>query len=225
MAVKTEGKYLGDALLWEVDAGFRYCRDDVTILAGSGSERVLTETMVVGKITKGAVTTAAWAGNAGTGTFAATPTAGAAALPGTSTVEIIGSGATAAFTVRNPLGEKIGDGNVGTAFNAGGLAFTLQDGTPDYAPGDGWDIIVADGSGKVVQIDFSGTDGREDAVGILADDVTAADGADAKGVIIARGPAILKLQGLTWPAGANDNQKNAALAQLRALGFVIRTAI
>lgn len=225
MQVYTERKYLGDALLWEVDAGLRYCRDDVTVLGGVSADRVLLECMVVAKITKGAVTTQAWTGNAGTGTFAATPTAGAAAEPGVTTVEIVGSGATAAFIVRGPGGNKLGDGNVGTAFNAGGIAFTLQDGTPDYAPGDGWDIIVAAGSEKVVQIDFSGTDGREDAAGVLVGDVTAPDGVDTKGVILARGPAIIIANGLIWPAGANDNQKNGALAQLRALGFVIRTAI
>lgn len=225
MAVNTEGKYLGDALLWEVDAAFRYCRDDVTILAGSGAERALTRCMVVGKVTKGDVTTQAWTGNAGGGDFAATPTAGAAAMAGKHTVEITGAGATAPFIVRNPLGEVLGNGKVGTAFDAGGIAFTLSDGTPDFAAGDGFDIIVAAGSDKVVQIDFSGTDGREDAVGILVDDVTAPDGSDAKGVIVARGPAILKASGLVWPAGATTNQKNAALAQLRTLGFVIRTDI
>lgn len=49
MAVQTEGKYLGDWLKWEEEKN--YSRQEVTILGGSGTARVLTSGMVLGKIT------------------------------------------------------------------------------------------------------------------------------------------------------------------------------
>lgn len=51
MATLTEGKYPSDWLKWEEDGN--YSREVVTILAGSGSDRVLTSGMVLGKITSG----------------------------------------------------------------------------------------------------------------------------------------------------------------------------
>ena len=72
MAVLTESKRLGDWLKWEEDN--HYSRDIVTVLAGSGAERVLTTGMVLGRITKGAATGAAVAGNTGDGTITEAPT-------------------------------------------------------------------------------------------------------------------------------------------------------
>src|SRR5512138_2169482 len=80
MAVQTEAKYLGDWLKWEQDN--HYSRDILTVLAGSGAERALTTGMVLGKITKGAATGAALAGNTGNGTITGAPVVGAAAKPG-----------------------------------------------------------------------------------------------------------------------------------------------
>jgi hypothetical protein len=52
------------------------------VLAGSGADRVLTTGMVLGRVTKGAATGAAVAGNTGNGTITAAPVVGAAAKPG-----------------------------------------------------------------------------------------------------------------------------------------------
>lgn len=49
MAIAAEPKYSGDWLKWEEED--LYSREQVTILGGSGSDRVLTTGMVVGKIT------------------------------------------------------------------------------------------------------------------------------------------------------------------------------
>ncbi len=49
MPVKTEPNDLGDLLKYETDA--LYCREQVTILAGAGADRALTQAMVLGKIT------------------------------------------------------------------------------------------------------------------------------------------------------------------------------
>jgi len=52
--VQTEGQYSGDWLKWEQEAnGKYYSREQITILAGSGADRVLTSGMVLGKITSG----------------------------------------------------------------------------------------------------------------------------------------------------------------------------
>jgi hypothetical protein len=49
--IQREGKYPSDWLKWE-EEGY-YSREQVTILAGSGTDRVLTSGMVMGKITSG----------------------------------------------------------------------------------------------------------------------------------------------------------------------------
>lgn len=49
MALQSEGNYTGDWLKWEEEN--LYSREEVTILAGSGSARVLTSGMVLGKVT------------------------------------------------------------------------------------------------------------------------------------------------------------------------------
>ena len=74
MSTSTERNYLPDFLAWESDPN--YCREKITVLAGSGSTRALTAGMVLGKITKGTATGAAVAGNTGGSTITASPTVG-----------------------------------------------------------------------------------------------------------------------------------------------------
>jgi hypothetical protein len=213
-----QGKYLGDWLKFEEENLFS--REQITVLAGSGSARVLTTGMVLGKITKGTASSAAFAGNTGTGAMGAI-TVSAGAKVGDYKLVIIEPGSNAGkFTVEDPDGITIGVGTVAVAFSAGGLAFTLADAT-DFIAGDGFTITVAAGTGKWVQIAFAGTNGSETAAGVLLRDVTAADAVDAQAVAIVR-QAVISDNGITWPAGATTDQKNAALAQLKALGIVTR---
>ena len=79
-------------------------------------------------------------------------------------------------------------------------------------------IITA--SGKATQLAPSANDGSENAAGVLIGDVDAS-AADTPGVIIAR-HAICSDKGLVWPSGITDAQKNAALAQLKSLGILVR---
>jgi len=224
MATKTEPKRLSDWLAWEVDA--RYARKVVTVLAGSGADRVLTEGMVLGAVTKGAATAAAKAGgNSGNGTFG-TITVGADAKPGVYRLTIIEPATDAgAFMVQDPDGIVIGSGTVAVAFSAGGLGFTLGDGSNNFVAGDAFDITVAAGSGKVVQLDLAGTTGIEDAIGVLIGPTTAPASVDASGVMLVRGPAVVKTNGLVWPAGITSDQKNIALAQLERAGILARTDV
>jgi hypothetical protein len=219
MPVLTEGKRLGDWLKWEQEN--QYSRDVVTVLAGSGAERALLNGMVLGRITKGAATGAAVAGNTGNGTITAAPTVGAAAKPGVYRLTCIEPAANGGkFTVEDPDGILIGIATVGVEFTTH-LTFTIADGSTDFVAGDAFTITVAAGSGKVKQIDFAATDGSNQACGLLLVDTTAPDGADKSGVAVVRN-AIVSDNGITWPAGATNDQKNAAIAQLKTLGILVR---
>lgn len=214
MPLTQEGNLVSDWLQYDEP---RYSRDNVVVRAGSGSARELTTGMVVSKRTRGAATAGAVVGT-GNGVMG-TITPGAAAKPGVYELRIISEAADAGdFIVKDPDGAVVGYGTVGVAFNQGGLAFTLADGSTDFDIGATIAITVAAGDGKVQQIDFSGTNGDEDAYGVLYGNVTAPDAVDAAGVAVAR-HAVVETAELVWPSGATAGQKAAALAQLEARGF------
>ncbi|MCU4601865.1 head decoration protein [Acinetobacter ursingii] len=79
-------------------------------------------------------------------------------------------------------------------------------------------VLSKDANGILQPIDFTATDGTENAVGVLA---TNADinPSQQKTVFIARGATVAKNQ-LVWPEGATDEQIATALAELEALGIV-----
>ena len=83
--------------------------------------------------------------------------------------------------------------------------------------------VVAMLTGKVVQVDLTKSDGSENAVGILVNDVDAST-ADAKGIIVARGPAVATTN-LIYPAAATPTNTATINAALEAKGIVVRTAI
>src|SRR5210317_938832 len=115
MPVLNESKYLGDVLKFETED--LYCREAVTVLAGSGAARELTVGMVLGKITKGAAVGAADAGNTGDGTITAAPTVGQAAKPGVYRVTCIEPAPNGGeFAVEDPDGVQIGVATVGVEF-------------------------------------------------------------------------------------------------------------
>lgn len=218
----TESNYLSDFLKFEANRD--YSRENVTILAGSGSARALLAGMVLGRITKGVAVGAADAGNtSGSGAITAAPTVGAAAKPGTYRLTCIEPASNLGkFQVEDPDGIVIGVATVGTEFTTH-LTFTIADAT-DFVAGDSFTIVVAAGSGKVKQIDFSATDGSDKAYGVLVFDATAADGTDGAGVAIVR-HAILETSYLTWPSGASAPQKAAALATLELAGVLSRAGV
>ncbi len=219
MAVSNESKRLGDWLKWEEEN--QYSRDIVTILAGSGGERALLTGMVLGRTTKGAATSAAAAGNTGNGTITAAPAVGAAAKPGIYRAICIEPATDGGkFAVEDPDGILIGTATVGSPFSTH-LTFTIADGAADFAAGDSFTITVAAGSGKVKQIDFAATDGSDAACALLVADATAPDGSDLSAIAVTRN-AIVSANGITFPADASTNQKNAAIAQLEKLGILVR---
>ena len=77
-------------------------------------------------------------------------------------------------------------------------------------------------SGKMKLSTAAGTDGAQNAAGMLLDDVDATS-ADANAVVILRGPAIVSKAALVFDASVDDATKRAAKhAQLTALGIIPR---
>ncbi len=210
----SEGRHAGEFLIGD-DVAFS--REQITVLSG----QVLEAGHVVGRVTLGAATSAAFAGNAAnTGTIGAV-SVGLGAKPGVYTLVCIEPATNAGrFTVEDPDGILVGVATVAVAFSAGGLGFTIAGGATDFASGEGFTITVAAGSGKVTEYDPANTDGSAVPAGVLYDAVDAGGG-DAKGVIVAR-QAVVNAGELVWFSGASTNQKAAGLAGLARLGIIAR---
>ena len=83
-------------------------------------------------------------------------------------------------------------------------------------------IVTA--SGKYKQIDPSAEDGTQVAAGVLIQpcDASAADRTD--GLLIVR-HAIVSDHALAWPAAITSAEQLAAIAQLKALGVLVRQGV
>lgn len=80
-------------------------------------------------------------------------------------------------------------------------------------------------SGKYVAYDNDAADGSQTAAGVLLFK-TDASAADTRGVILARGPAVVAKSALIFGAGVTTQaEKDAAYVDLTALGIVVRTDI
>ena len=82
-------------------------------------------------------------------------------------------------------------------------------------------VGIVTASGKFKQIDPSAEDGSQVAAGVLlqACDATLADRDD--GLIVAR-HAIVADHALAWPDAITNSEKLTAIAQLKALGVLVR---
>ena len=83
---------------------------------------------------------------------------------------------------------------------------------------------VVTATGKVKQIDPSATDGSQYAAGVLMQkcDAHLADRDD--GLMVAR-HAIVADHALQWPTGLTTAEQQAAVAQLKALGVLVRQGV
>lgn len=130
------------------------------------------------------------------------------------------------FDVLAPDGKSIGRFLMGTttggaaAFTSRHINFTLTDAT-DFIVGNYFNIIVAKGSGKVTALTPTTFDGRHRAYGVLHDAVDAS-AADAAGVALVRGPAVVEQAALSWAAAVTTAQQAIALEQLVARGITAR---
>ena len=75
--------------------------------------------------------------------------------------------------------------------------------------------------GKFTALAPAATNGSQTAAGILWDGIDATS-ADAPGVVLLRGPAIVNRHEILLPEGATEAQITAATAALAALGILLR---
>ena len=161
MTTLTQKNRLGEYVLCEADCTLS--REAIAVLAGDALE----SGQVLGQITVGASATVAAMANTGNGTIG-TVTLAAGAQAGAYFAYAIEPAANGGkFVVEDPAGKTIGIATVAVAFSAGGLTFTIADGSTDFVSGDSFTITVAAGSGKYAPYDPAGTDGRQKAVAIL----------------------------------------------------------
>jgi ketosteroid isomerase-like protein len=87
-------------------------------------------------------------------------------------------------------------------------------------------VGIETATAKVVQLDPVATDGSEMAAGVLIVDVDAAAAAADRtdGINIAR-HAIVADHVLVWPDSITPAQKVVAIAQLKALGILVRVGV
>jgi len=214
MAIMTMGDRTSDWLKYESEQS----RENVTILAGSGSDRELTNGMVLAISTATAVG-AVTSGNTGAFTITAAPTAAAGVKVGTYNLRCVEAVAGAGqFEVRDPSGNVVGIASVGVAYAQGGLTFTITDASPDAAVGDTATIVVS--APKLVQMTSTGS-----AYGILLLDTTALEDVDNTGVAIVR-EAKINDTNITWPDGIAAALKASEKARLAAdAGIVFSTGL
>jgi len=163
-ATTIEGRHAGEHILSEANGN--RSREQITINATAG--KLEAGTVLAKRSAANAASVAAAGGNTGDGTMGAV-TVGNDALTGDYIVTITEAATDAgAFEVRDPFDNLVGTGNVGSEFSAGGLTFTIADGSTDFEVGDAWTITVTAGQGEWVAYDDDGTDdGRRVAAGIL----------------------------------------------------------
>lgn len=124
----------------------RTCEDSAGIAFGKPAFRGSGVRGCVGVPTSTAAA-AALGTNTGNGAMGAITVDENLARTGDYTLMIVEPAANAgAFVVTGPDGVQVGDGTVGVAFNAGGLAFTLADGATDFVAGDTFRITVTGGA-------------------------------------------------------------------------------
>ena len=221
MPVLSEANNLGDVLKHEAPQLFS--REEITVLAGSGSDRSLAIGEVIGKRTRSDAVVTPDGGNTGDGAAGAV-TLGANAEAGTYTLTCTVASANAGtFQVKTPKDYLLPDLTVATAYSGDHLNLTIADGAADFIVGDSFTIAVS-GDNKVVALDPAAVDGSADPVGICAAAITAPDGADAKGLSIVR-DAILADHAVVWPDGITTQQKNDATQALEARGILIRKGV
>ena len=96
---------------------------------------------------------------------------------------------------------------------------TISSGAGKLAPGTVLGKITT--GGKYTVLTPGASNGSQNAAGILWAGVDASD-ADAPGVMILRGPAIVNRHELIWPEGTTEAQITTATTALAALGIILR---
>ena len=210
MSIKTEGVHAGEFLLSEAN-GAR-SRENIVIVTGAG--KLAAGTLLAMITAANAMVPTAAGGNTGNGTIGSIAIS-SEAVSGTYLLTITEAAANGGtFEVTSSSGAVIGTGEVGVAFEAAGIGFTLADGSTDFAEGDAFTLAVTANLDEYVPYDDDGTDdGRRTASAILYGPVDATE-VDVMAVGIVRDAEVTE----RLLTGLDANGR----ADLSALGIVIR---
>jgi hypothetical protein len=96
---------------------------------------------------------------------------------------------------------------------------TIASGAGKLEPGTVLGKITT--GGKYTGLAPAATNGSQNAAGILWAGVDAS-AADAPGVVLLRGPAIVNRHEIVWPEGATEAQITAATTALATMGIILR---
>lgn len=222
----TAPKLMTDLYKWGADDDYVF--ENETLAAGSGADNAVdVGTMLGRKPGTASVTRINVSGSNKGAITLADPAYGAGVKNGSYRVVcltpyIAGSPATPAeYALEDPDGVTILTFKAGDAVDSV-VKFTKASGTGD-AVGDVALIKVAVTPGKVVPLDLTATDGSQNfACFALAKKVAKDGGSDVSLLTLNRGPSIVRLQGIIWPAGITDDQKVLLLAQAADVGIIAR---
>jgi hypothetical protein len=227
----TDSNRLSTVVKFELKPNLGVCRDILTV---NDSAQTYKVGAVLGKYyASPAATSAAGAGNTGNGAMGSiTVTSNKNLKLGVYTLRIIKAATNAGdFIVTNPDGRVVGYGTVAVAYSQGGLAFTLADGSTDFAVGDTFSITVT-GTEKYKLVEATATDGSEVAAAIFigdklgnSGDLAIAGSTDTSVLAITRGPVIVSKDGLSYGASIDtQGEKDTLYSQLKALGIYAETS-
>ena len=229
--IATDSNRLSNVVKYELEPAAGYCRDVLTAYDAAATWNVGA---VLGKFIASPTGTAGDAVGDGDGAIGTiTVTSNANLELGVYKVVITKAVANAGeFNLVSPSGVVVGTGTVAVAFSAGGIAFTLADGTTDFALGTYIPITVA-GTEKYKIVEATSTDGSEVAKAVFLSDALGTFGSmalvantDTKVLALTRGAAIVSKGALSYGATVNtDAEKNALYAQLKAVGIQVATTI
>ncbi len=194
--------------LWPEQA---YCREWV-VVNESTARRMLVGTVLGSVVTTATGVASAYGTNTGNGVMGAV-TVGTQAKEGVYELVITAASANAgSFTLRDPDGLVVGTGTVGSAFNQGGMQFTLANGSTDCVNGDRFSILVT-GSTKYKTAVETATDGSKVFAGIALENKDIPANTDTRILVLVRGPSAVSKGGLVLDSTYNDNVKKAVVYQ------------
>ncbi|MCK9513527.1 MAG: head decoration protein [Pigmentiphaga sp.] len=194
--------------------GMYRSRDAGTVINESGTDTLLPGSLL-GRLTTGSATATADSENTGNPTIG-TITVASEALIGTYVLTFLTA---TTFSVARPDGVLLTNGATGTAYNQGGLGFTVTVGVTPAEEGDAFTIAVSQRVGDYTRHTLGESDGSQTVAGILFEEV--APGATEERTITCRDCEVNGAH-LIYAAGSTGANIDTANAALLALGIVVR---
>lgn len=229
--IATDANRFSNVVKQEFNPASGFCRDVVTYNGTAVATPVGT---VLGKFIASPVGTAGATVGTGNGVMGTiTMTSNANLQLGTYTLKIVKAVTDAGdFELLDPQGKLVGLGQVATAFSTGGFAFTLADGSADFAVGATIPIVVS-GTEKYKLVEATATDGTEVARCVVIGDANGAAttstpvvNTDTKFLVLSRGPAVVSADKISYGASVDSAAEIAAVAsQLKAVGIIVEDTI